>query len=274
MEQDGRDEDPLARALRALGSGDPGVDAVALGAGARGRARALRRRRRAVAGTVAAVAVVVPLGLSQWSGLEPPVRVRAAAPQPAAGVPAAALLDDAAVRALLPSAAAEPGLSQVVPPGADPAATGVGVGLCRDDTFGLPGTVVAGRSAGWSVDGTVLQPLRQAVSERVLRFRDGGAREFVLQVREQAAECEQDAPESAPWQAHLDSGVGDASVTGWTTVLAGENPQHRVRVVAREGDVVVDLTAEVFAADDSALVQRVQELTARALERAVAEVTR
>ncbi|WP_337061133.1 hypothetical protein [Kineococcus sp. G2] len=269
---DGWGEDPVVRALRGLGSSDPGVDVAALTAAARGRSRAVRRRRRTVAGAVAAVAVAVPVGLSQWTGAAPPVRTPAVAPQPAAGVPAAALLEDAAVRELLPSATADPGLSQVVPPGADPAAAGVGVGLCRDDAFGLPTTVVAGRSAGWAVDATVLQPLPQSVGERVVRFRDGGAREFVLQVREQVAECAQDAPESGLWRARPDSGVGDDSVTGWTTVLAGENPQHRVRVVAREGDVVVDLTAEVFTADEGALVGRVEELAARALARAVAEV--
>ncbi|WP_432504122.1 hypothetical protein [Kineococcus arenarius] len=274
MDEDGRDEDPLARALRALGSSDPGVDVVALTAAARGRSRAVRRRRRTAAGAVAAVAVVLPLGLSRWPGLEQPVRTRTAAPQPAVGVPAAALLDDAAVRAVLPSATADPGLSQVVAPGADPDEAGAGVGLCRDDVFGLPATVVAARSAGWSLDATVVQPLQQSVTERVLLLRDGGAREFVLQAREQAGECAADAPESAPWRVLPGSGVGDDSVTGWTTVFAGENPQHRVRVVAREGDAVVDLTAEVFAADEDALVERVQELAADALARAAAEVTR
>ncbi|WP_432508213.1 hypothetical protein, partial [Kineococcus esterisolvens] len=39
MEHGRQDEDPLARALRALGTSDPGVDVVALTAGARGRAR-------------------------------------------------------------------------------------------------------------------------------------------------------------------------------------------------------------------------------------------
>ncbi|MCI2240358.1 hypothetical protein MO973_45570 [Paenibacillus sp. TRM 82003] len=271
---DGCGDDPVAGALRALGSSDPGVDVVALSAAARGRSRAVRRRRRTVAGAVAAVAVVVPLGLSQWSVAPPPVRTPAVAPQQAAGVPPEALLDDAAVRELLPSAVADPALAAAVQPEVEPAASSPAVGLCRDDVFGLPATVVAARSAGWYVESTVVQPLRQSVGERVLLFRDGGAREFVLQAREQAGGCAADAPGSATWRVRPGSGVGDDSVTGWTTPFEGQNPQHRVRVVAREGDVVVDLTAEVFAADESALVQRVQALAGEALARAGAGVTR
>ncbi|WP_432560756.1 hypothetical protein, partial [Kineococcus esterisolvens] len=52
MEHGRQDEDPLARALRALGTSDPGVDVVALTAGARGRARTVGGRGAGGAGGV------------------------------------------------------------------------------------------------------------------------------------------------------------------------------------------------------------------------------
>ncbi|WP_432494588.1 hypothetical protein [Kineococcus auxinigenes] len=269
MEHDTRGEDPLGRALRALGSSDPGIDVVALTAAARDRARTVRRRRRTTALAVAAVALVVPAGLSRLPVTEPAPRTAVASPEVVAELPAAALLDDAAVQDVLPGAVADAGLARAGGSAADAPA-----GLCRDETFTSPGTVVASRSAGWSVPATVVQPLPQAVTERLLLLRDGGAREFVAQVREQATGCAAAGEESTPWQVREGSGAGDASVTGWAQVLLGDNPHWRVRVVAREGDVVVDLQAEVFRADGEAVARQLEDLAAEALERAAGEVTR
>ncbi|WP_432549484.1 hypothetical protein [Kineococcus esterisolvens] len=268
MEHGRQDEDPLARALRALGTSDPGVDVVALTAGARGRARTVRLRRRTTALAVAAVALVVPAGLSRLPGTEPPPRTAVASPEAVAELPAAALLDDAPVREVLPDAVAD-----AAPSRADAVGAAVTAGLCGDESFASPGAVVAARSAGWSVQDTVVQPLRQSVTERVLLLRDGGAREFVAQVREQAAGCATAPEGSTSWQVREDSGLGDDSVTGWAQVLPGDNPHWRVLVVAREGDVVVVLRAEVFRADGAALAQQVQELAQVALRRAAAEVS-
>ncbi|WP_432576748.1 hypothetical protein, partial [Kineococcus esterisolvens] len=71
MEHGRQDEDPLARALRALGTSDPGVDVVALTAGARGRARTVGGRGGGRARARPGPARGGPGGLARRPGPQP-----------------------------------------------------------------------------------------------------------------------------------------------------------------------------------------------------------
>ncbi|WP_432573003.1 hypothetical protein [Kineococcus sp. SYSU DK005] len=268
------EHDALERRLRLLGAEGPGVDTAALAAGARGRAAGLRRqrrRRRLAAGALALVALAVPTGLSRFDDERGTARTEVAGPPPAAAaVPPQALLDTAAVAAVLPGAVEDPATRR------GPLAEPLTAGLCRDDTSSAAGALLAGRAARWDAPGTVAQPLPQAVDEQVLLLAGDGAAAHLAQVREQVPGCAAGALETGPWEVREEAGIGEESITGWALAqeLDGVDPQWRVRVVARAGDVVVRLDTTVFSADAATAVRGAEDLTAEALRRASTGVVR
>ena len=247
----GADEEDVVRALQRAGAADPRVDVSALTAGARGRARTLRRRRQGLAGVVAVLALAAPVALSQWPQQQVAVR-----PATAAAVPDAALLDTAAVQAVV--AGVEPVQVQ----------TGTATGLCRDEPYGGTSSIAAGRSAGWGSTPTVLRPTPEQVGLDVLVFEGDEAEQWFSRTEQQAGPCTVDAVETSRWTL-TDVGIAaDESVALFGQVQSGTNPSWRAVVAARSGQLVVRVGVTSYHADPRETVEQAATLARQALERA------
>ncbi|NAZ77183.1 hypothetical protein GTQ99_17390 [Kineococcus sp. T13] len=250
----GVDEEDVVRALQRAGAADPHVDVSALTAGARGRARTLRRRRQGLAGVVAVLALAGPAALSQW----PQERV---AVQPAAtAVPDAALLDTAAVQAVVE------GVEPV------PVSTGTATGLCRDEPYGGTSSIAAGRSAGWGSTPTVLRPTPEQVGLDVLVFEGDEAEQWFSQTEQQAGSCTVEAVETSRWTlvaADVAADVAvDEAVALFAQVQSGTNPSWRAVVAARSGQLVVRVGVTSYHSEPGGTVEQAATLARQALERA------
>jgi hypothetical protein len=254
----GVDEADVVRALRRAAAADTGVDVSALAAGARGRARTIRRRRQGVAGVVAVLALGVPIGISQWTGVNPPAVVRPADPT-AVAIPDSVLLTDADVAAVI--AGLEPTEVDVAP----------NYGLCAAEAYPDTDSVVDVRSSGWGGQADVLDaPVPQAVQVDVLLFRGDAAQDWTTQTQVQADSCRTEAPESAPWTLTSELGLDADQVVAGSVQAIDTGAEWTAAVVARRAQLVVrvEVTAAVPTSSDA--LSRATELARTALDKAAA----